>query len=425
MTGISLRKFPHPYRAALAVSNDADFMTDESFRFFHRYLNTTKETPLGRGLALPVADSFFLFNSPESKNGFTLFEGLSNQLSTRAGLLLDCARAGLIDTLHTFGDFTSPDHFTRDLARRGLDTLLREGVILRVWVNHGGPSNVQCLGPLTDHFQGDLPGTPCYHADLTTAFGIRFCWLGSALGDYIAYDGRTRAHAVLTWVQGVLRARSLLMLRSALQLRTLVYPLTLRDGAVLLGFNRYAGTMGFTPVLEDLPIQLSARNLNLLKDAGGYSIVYQHFAVRRRLAGFGVDSYKPNIHPYLRLEETAALVRLAEEFHNGNILVTSTERLLRYNAAQRWLRWTSNVSEQGVRIRLVGIEEPSNGKCRLVDLAELEGLTFYTPDPRKTEIWRGTAGADVRVPNLIANPTDHTGRESVSIPISWPGVPDL
>ncbi len=425
MAPISLRQFPYPYRAALALSNDADFMTEEFFRLLHRYLNTTKETALGRGLGLPVADSFFLFSSPGSRNTFTLFEGVSDRLSSRAGLMLDCARAGVIDTLHTFGDFTAADHFDRDLARRGLEALQREGVEIRVWVNHGAATNVQCLGPLENHFRGDLPGDRAYHADLSIAFGLRFYWLGDTLGDYISHDGRWDRRALLAWARTAIRTRRIGSLRALLRPgNPLVHPVRLRDGATILAFNRYAGTAGLSPVLENLPAQLSARNLELLTKTGGYAIVYQHFAVRRRSPGFGVDNYVPNESPYLRPEETAALERLAKEFHDGNILVTSSERLLRYSEIQRGLRWSASSHQQGDRIVLLGIADALGG-FRFAEPADAEGLTFYTPDPRGAEIWRRTAQGDVRLQGLVFNRADQTGRASVSLPPSFPGVPDF
>jgi hypothetical protein len=425
MPSISLRKFPYPYRAALALSNDADFMTEESFRLLHRYLNTTRDSALGRGLGLPVADSFFLFSSPDSRNAFTLFEGLSDRFSSRAPFMLECARAGVIDTLHTFGDFTAADHFDRDLARRGLDALARENVGVRVWVNHGAATNVQCLGPLNNHFRGDLPGDRAHHADLSIAYGIRFYWLGDTLGDYISYDGRWDPRALLAWAKGVIRSRRLGSLRSLMRPGSeLLYPIRLRDGATILGFNRYAGTAGLTPVLENLPAQLSPRNLALLKKTGGYAIVYQHFAVRRRSPGFGVDNYVPNEHPYLRPEETAALDRLAREFHDGNIFVTSSARLLRYNEVQRGLRWTASSHEQGHRIALLGISD-ATGASRSPEPADAEGLTFYTPDPRHTEIWRSTAQGEVLLRGLVVNRADQTGCESISLPPSFPGMPDF
>jgi hypothetical protein len=60
--GVTLRRYPYPYRAALALSNDAEFLTPRAFWDLHRFLNTNEETPLGPGLDLPVTDSAFMYS---------------------------------------------------------------------------------------------------------------------------------------------------------------------------------------------------------------------------------------------------------------------------------------------------------------------------------------------------------------------------
>lgn len=48
---VTLRKFPYPYRAALAICSDIDGCTSKVFLEVHRYLNLD--------FGLPVADSFW------------------------------------------------------------------------------------------------------------------------------------------------------------------------------------------------------------------------------------------------------------------------------------------------------------------------------------------------------------------------------
>jgi hypothetical protein len=55
-----LRKFPFPYRSALTIDNDADAMTKDKFLGLFEFFNTSKDTPLGRGLGLRLSSSFFL-----------------------------------------------------------------------------------------------------------------------------------------------------------------------------------------------------------------------------------------------------------------------------------------------------------------------------------------------------------------------------
>ena len=205
MHASALRRFPYPYRAALTICNDADLLTVQSFRRLHRYLNTTESTPWGKGLQLPLGQSFFLFRSPESPNRFSLFDGLSSRLGRDASFMLECARGGLLDVLHTYGCFTRAEDFSRRLAKGGLDTLERHGVKIEVWVNHGQPTNVQCLGPASAWMVGDVVGSPYYHSDLTLEYGIRWVWTGSEWTDSIALDAGNPRRARVEVGRSVLR----------------------------------------------------------------------------------------------------------------------------------------------------------------------------------------------------------------------------
>jgi len=72
-SSISLRPFPYPFRAALAICNDADLLTHQSFRRLHRFLSTDADTEWGPGLSLQLGGSFFMFRSPDSRDYFTVF----------------------------------------------------------------------------------------------------------------------------------------------------------------------------------------------------------------------------------------------------------------------------------------------------------------------------------------------------------------
>jgi len=422
LVSIALRKFPHPFQAGLAICNDADLMTEESFRYVHRFLNTNNDTPIGPGLGLPISDSFFLFSSSGNPNRFTLFEGLSDRPSRHADLLKDCVAAGLIDTLHTYGAFSNPDDFSRDLARKGVEALERTNMRIRVWVNHGPPENVQCFGLLAaPHFHGDNPASKFYHTDITVDYGIQYCWTGGELGEAVACDARWSLASLRDHGSGLLQA---LRRGRPLPRRRLLTPMGLRDGRKVLRFERYWGTAGQTPVIGDITRQLSTRSLARLKRSGGYSIVYQHFAVRRREPGFGASRYVPNTKPYFSPDECAAFARLAEEYHAGNILVTSTERLLRYNRMQRWLRWRAEEVGSRIRISLLSLNAQGFAE-RPVERDEIDGLTFYSSRPEETDLCIRADSGIVPVKDIICNRKDYTGRESVSVPMPPFHVPNL
>jgi hypothetical protein len=58
---IKIRRFPHPFRAALAICSDIDNCDRRTFVDVHRFLNSNRT-----GLGLPVSDSFFAV-SPDPK----------------------------------------------------------------------------------------------------------------------------------------------------------------------------------------------------------------------------------------------------------------------------------------------------------------------------------------------------------------------
>jgi hypothetical protein len=374
-------------------------------------------------LALPIADSFFLFRSPGDPNQFTFFEDVSDKLSTRADFLRDCVLAGLIDTLHTYGAFSTPGAFSRDLAERGVDALRRRDMRIRVWVNHGPAENVQCFGvPNIPHFLGDDPRSKFYHTDITLRYGIEYCWAGREFGEFIARDASCNVAA--------LRAKSAAMFQGLRRRRhpiprtRLLHPMVLRDGGRILGFARFWGTDGQTPVVSDIVRQLSVDNLRTLRETGSYAIVYQHFAVRRKEPGFGVGKYIANVEPYFEPDECAALTRLAQEYHDGNIFVTSTERLLTYNRMQRWLRWSTEEIGSRIGISLLGVKVPGMPE-RAVSRAEIDGLTFYSNRPHETDLFIRTDAGSIRVKDVVCNRKDHTDRESITVPVGSIEAADL
>src|SRR3954453_16133091 len=103
---VSLRRFPYPYRAALAIANDADLLSAESFRRLYTFLTTDRDTEWGAGLGLDVGGNFFMFRSPDSPNIFTVFDALSRTVTEDGEFVLECARLGVLDYLHTYGCFT-------------------------------------------------------------------------------------------------------------------------------------------------------------------------------------------------------------------------------------------------------------------------------------------------------------------------------
>jgi hypothetical protein len=403
-SSVSLRPFPYPFRAALSICNDADYLTHAGFRRLHRFLNSDADTEWGPGLDLHVGGSFFMFRSPGSPNEFTVFDGLSSTITDDGESILECARLGSLDMLHTYGDFSDPSHFTRALAETALDALRTHDVAVETWVNHGPPTNVQCVGT-REEWQGDAPGTAGYHADLTIEYGVRWVWTGTEMVDHIALEARRPAR---------LRHRGLARWasrRRGNQDRStkLVEPYHLRDGQPVRRFYRYAGLGGRTPVLDDLPAQLSSRNLDELVRASGYAIVYQHLATRRVRPGFGIGAYGPVDDSWFAPAELAALRGLAERYHRGDIWVTPTTSLLRYRDAHEALRWSAwrEADHDAIVIDL-----RATGHLTQRDLAD---LTFYCERPETARVYVESEEGRAPVHELHVNPADETLRPSLTL----------
>ena len=407
-SSVSLRPFPYPFRAALSICNDADLMTADSFRRLHRFVSTDDDSEWGPGLRLSVGGSFFMFRSPDSPNQFTVFDCLTDTITDDGEFILECARLGLLDVLHTYGCFTDPSHFTRRLAETALDVLRSRGITIETWVNHGAPTNTQCIG-MREGWQGDVPGAAGYHADLMTDHGVRWVWTGIEMTDRIALDP---LHPVRRGARGLAWLKS--RRREANDHQTaLVEPYTLQDGQQVRRFYRYAGLGGSTPVLDDLPGQLSSANLDELVRAGGYAIVYQHLAVRRLRSGFGPSAYGPVDHRWFLPEEIAALSRLAQRHRDGEIWVASPTSMLRYRDGHRAVRWSAHRESEGDAI-VIGSNADGAGGSRL-SRDDLADLTFYCERPEVTRVYFEAPDASEPIENVRANPPDATSRRSLTV----------
>lgn len=224
---------------------------------------------------------------------------------------------------------------------------------------------------------------PAYHADLTLAYGFRWIWTGETTEQI------------------------------ALRPDRLVEPYVLRDGGATRRFRRFSGVGVRTPVLDDLPIQLSPANLDRLARQGGYAIVYQHLAVRRRRPGFGAGAYGPVDEAWFRPAELDALRDLASRHHRGELWVIPTSSLLRYRDIWHGVRWWTERGDDGDTIVIDG--EGARGWRGPVSAQDLGGLTFYCDRPEDARVLLARGGSREDALPVRVNPADETGRRSVTV----------
>lgn len=393
-----IRPFPYPYRAMLAISSDLD-ETPDSTRYFEimRYLNSTARTAFGPGLALEVGNSIY-FDMPPGQFSYWNTDAAGREM------LRTLIRSGHIDCLHSFGDLAT----TRAHAARALDELDRHGCRLEVWVDHAtAPTN---FGADIMQGQGDVPGAAAYHADLSCAYGIRYVWRGRvtsvigqdaprSLAGLWRRDHPIASSRTLTkeWVKGWLaRAGSPKYAMHAPN--ALLREAILRDGRSVVEFLRanpsWAGVSRHETA-AGLAEVLSARMLDLLVARGAVCVLYTHLGKPANAPDRGFSA-----------RTRAALMRLAQRYHAGELLVATTRRVLGYCALRQRVRCqlaAPCASDAPWRLEISGPEVPS---------ASLAGLTVYVPEPARTVPYFNGRPLE----GVQCNPPDETGLASLSLP---------
>ncbi len=397
---VELRRMPYPYRAMLAISSDLDGTPNRKVYWeTMRFLNTTERTAMGPGVGLEVGNSIYF---DMAQNCFSYW----NTDDAGREMTRTLVQSGHIDCLHSYGDLAT----TREHAARALDELVRHNCRLEVWVDHG--TAVTNFDPVIMYGHGDEPGHEAYHADLTTGYGITYVWRGRVTS-ITGQDVPAQWEGVFRWGHPVASGQTLLkeMAKRGLAHRGYAkYSMhgpnetlrraALRDGRPVYEFmrcNPHWGGVSSCDQGRRIGEVLTDGTLKRLIERGGTCILYTHLGK--------IDN------PAVPFEEraVAGFRRLAEESRTGRILVTTTRRLLGYRRAFREMEFTSLRDEQGLRIDIRTRGE-GNTPGPLSN-ADLDGMTFYVPDPEATRV---TLNRQV-VTDLRRNPPDHTGRPSVSL----------
>ena len=397
---IELRMFPYPYRAMLAISSDIDNSPDLSvFLEMMDYLNSSKQTIFGNGLGLEVGNSFWFYNNTDSEQ-LSYFKATSTAETNFAPHCREFWQSGFIDSIHTYGNFDQGG-FERKFALAARDEMEKYDLSLPIWINHGTHKNSQNLG-LGQGCYGGVQGHESYHGDIIKDLGIRYVWAGKmthVLGQEAKNTMFVKGKQFLQNITAKLKYQNEPE-QIILSGNKLMTPITLQDQSSLWEFQRWVNAWGRQTVLDvnDFTQQIAKMNIRRLIRNEGFMVLYTHFCENLIL--------KEGLPAKLRTN----LQFISEEYISGELLVTTTSRLLQYKEITMHLKTEVN-EENGKTI----ISIPSNMTTPLGEhnttLSDIEGLTFYTAKPEKTEIhFKGRYLASK------ANPRDHTGQTSISIP---------
>jgi len=425
---VSLRKFPYPYRAALAICSDIDSSEFLDFIEIHKYLNTRRRTSLGEGLGLEIGDSFWMYSNEQTRDhAFAYFDPSMVKPSKYSGAMRELIGSGYIDVMHTYGNFSVSGGFIRELAERALEELEKHNLKIEVWSNHGDEKNLQNIGGSSKglgdvkYLKGNegktVENKRYYHTDLLINYGIKYYWDSEeSLTHVIGQDRNCSFYECLVpsivvkaprdRLRNMVKAGFSPITRSMVR-RTYLLSLkenrlsrtnTLRDDNKIIKFTRYG--LGGYDWSEDVPLILSDKVLRQLINVEGYCIAYVHLGDRRNNRNGLPLSYST----------LAAFEKMAKYYYEGKLLITTTRNLLRFRNISKELIWSYSLHEGSIRIFIDGVA-PSILSYGRVNLKDLQGLTFYTPDPSHTEVF--LKGKKVKVQE---NRKDHRNKLSVSIP---------
>lgn len=401
--GVSIRKYPYPYQAMLAICSDLDETPNQRIYFeTSRYLNTTQQTSLGRGVGLEVGNSIY-FDMPPDQFSYTNTDAQGRH---NIHQLID---SGHIDCLHSFGDFV--DSIPQIKAHWAV---IQKGQRkLEVWIDHA-----QALTNLDNDImqgQGAIVGSCVYHTHLTCAGnGIQFIWKGRVTSLIAQNATRNYSHILqrshpiqsfktlaLEFIKGCVA--SLGSVKYAMHKDNKVLRKTqLVDGLPIMEFMRCNPSWGGVSVFDStrgIDKVLTHAVLSQLHKKQGCSVLYTHLGK--------VFSAQQPFKPQTR----QAFECLAAFHHEGKILVTTTRRLLGYQRTVDALRF--EVKHHGNETAIY-LHSAYRGE-------DLQGITWYVDDPAHTTLYHN----GVPYPDLQLNAMDETGRVSVSIPWKKLTYPNL
>lgn len=385
----------------LAICSDLDETPDGAvYHEIMRYLNTTEPTSMGPGVGLEVGNTIY-FDMPPGQFAYWSAEEPDREM-VRALI-----RSGHIDCLHSYGDLATSRHH----VERALEELTRHDCRIAVWIDHAtAPTN---FGSDIMQGHGDVPGSPVYHADLTCDYGVQYVWRGrvtSVIGQDVAreyypvWSAKHPFSSAQTLGKELLKnylARCGSSKYSMHRTNELARETSLRSGQPVIEFircNPYWGGVGKAATAGGLAEVLVDNYLSSLAGNGGFSILYTHIGkITNRREPFGLATRNGwNL--------------LAKYYREGQILVSTTKRLLTYRNAVKKVQVTTRTDGEWQVVH-INSDRP---------VAELAGMTIYVDDPAKTRVHVNNH----EITSISRNPADSSGRPSVSVPwapLHFPG----
>lgn len=478
-----LRKFPFPYRNMLAILSDVDSNDKEKFEDTHRFMNTLADCgEMGQGVGLDIGDTFFMgsvgkiytANPPENE---WYYWCCKNCMEIAARYIRKYIKAGWIDIPHTFFNYKDKNAFSRKQVMDIVKEWKRIGFEPIAWVDHAdcpwnimffnenrlavaaeagdstiivdsGSSNAgnyivfpstgeeamilqidvsvksnivtldRCLKNaypkdeyFTEHPQmesaGANPNSGYYCADLARQAGIKAFWAP------IPQNIRNKT------------------LRGNLGFDTCIIAKKLPDNRDVWGLlrNYEYGQTNNTWLGKCINRALFGDRFSDSKPANTdtYIIISTHLGYADSDGLWDNERYTISDNIYevnggkcFNDETIQAFKNLKMKQDNGEILVTRTSRLVKYNLVHDMLTkyahtpdgFTISMSSEGEKIIIHKVHDDCFEEF-IPSLEDLRGITFYCKNPETAQVWINNIRIDSS--EIQINHEDHTGSKSLGI----------
>lgn len=257
----SFRKWPYPFRAGLAISNDPDLTNFEFFETFFEFLNTSNKTPLGTGINLEVSSTLFHFS--DDPRSFSYFEGISSNRSKYAKRIDEFIQAGFIDGTHSIGDFSKISSLQKRHIELFFDVIQSYPETFSVYTNHGGFSNQQNIG-FQEYHGGSESSSDYYLTDKLAQSDIKFVWHDSLYIEILQQP----------LIRKILNPNPLK--------HHILSDIKFSDGTSFTGFHRLRNTGSTSPNLLNFGRQIESIDWKSFINNSHGVVVYQHLGVLKK-----------------------------------------------------------------------------------------------------------------------------------------------
>ncbi|QUM81038.1 hypothetical protein HWV01_12475 [Moritella sp. 5] len=391
---VSLRKYPYPYRAMLSICSDLDETPNKDIYFeTARYLNTSEDTLLGKGVDLEVGNTIY-FDMPDHNFSYT---NTDDDGRNKIQILIE---SGHIDCLHSFGDFVD----SRKRIEQCWSEIQKTKRKIEVWIDHAqAPTNLD-NGIMKG--RGAIKDADAFHVDLTVQTGaLPFIWKGRVTS-VVAQNVKRRYDSLFNRNEIVKSSKTMLLEFTKAWLARLgnkkyamhkankvLRKTQLVDGSSVIEFIRCNPSWGGVSVFDSargIDQVLTKSVLDTLVKYEGCSVVYSHLG----------KVYSQEI-PF-QDEVLTAFELLASYQNNKQILIATTRRLLGY---------CRTVDELDFLVKTVG-KETHIYLSTAYSGEDIHGLTWYVEKPKQVRLYIN----EQLFNGVIINPPDTNNRLSISIP---------